>query len=182
VDAIKAIRAILVANSAVQAIVGERIYGFFAPQQTVAPYLVADVISVRPSDCKNGASGLDAVRIQIDAVAKTAAQVADLDTKVRLAIDRIGSGAVLDVNIDGIRYDSSLMQFEEERQLRMISSDYEVRIARNVNLPLLPNVPGLQEFTDDEAAIAGGLSVGDFYIIAVGSDVAPAGLIKRIVG
>lgn len=43
-----------------------------------------------------------------------------------------------------------------------------------------PDLSVLDEYTDDAAAIADGLDVGDHYIIAAGSDVGPAGLLKRI--
>lgn len=38
----------------------------------------------------------------------------------------------------------------------------------------------LPEYVDDEAAIADGLSVGDFYIVLPGNDAIPAGIVKKI--
>jgi hypothetical protein len=181
-EVVKAIRSILVASGDVTTICGQRIYAYFAPQEAAAPYVVVSVVSVRPSDCKNGASRLDTYRVQIDSTTKSAATTSALDQAVRLAIDRVGSGQVGAVAIDGIKYDNSQMLPEYERELRVIASDFDVRVARNITLPLLPNVPGLQEFTDDEAAILGGLVPGDFYVIAEGSDVANAGIIKRVMG
>lgn len=43
-----------------------------------------------------------------------------------------------------------------------------------------PDFSLIPEYTDDEAAIADGLSVGDFYIIADGSDVGPSGMLKKV--
>jgi hypothetical protein len=73
------------------------------------------------------------------------------------------------------------MMFEEERQIRMVASDYEVRVVRSGTLPDIPGIYGLQEYADDEAAIAAGLIQGQYYIIAEGSDVGPAGFIKKVI-
>lgn len=47
--------------------------------------------------------------------------------------------------------------------------------AGEVDLSMLPS------YIDDAAAIAGGLSVGDFYVILPGNDAIPAGLVKKII-
>lgn len=179
-EVIKAIRALLAANTDVTDLTDTRIYAYIAPQEAAAPFIVASVIAVRPSDCKNGPSQLDTYRVQIDSVTKTASDTATLDRLVRETLDRVTRGTVTGVAIDGIRFDNSLMLFEEERELRIVASDYDVRVARDATFPDVPNSVGLQEFTDDAAAIAGGLSVGDYYVIAEGSDVAPAGTVKRV--
>jgi hypothetical protein len=182
VEVIKAIRSILVADNTVTSICGERIYAYISPQETAMPFVVVDVVSVTPSDCKNGVSKLDAYRVQIDAVSKSAAQAAKLDDRIRRGLDRIQAGSIAGVAIDGIKYVSGVTLFEEERQARMIATDYNVRVLRDAVLPPIPGVPGLLFFVDDEAAILAGLSVGDYYIIAEGSDVAPAGLLKKVMG
>jgi hypothetical protein len=38
----------------------------------------------------------------------------------------------------------------------------------------------LPEYVDDDAAIADGLSSGDFYVVLPGNDAIPAGIIKKI--
>lgn len=180
-EVIKAIRSILVAESDVTDITDTRIYAYAAPQDAAAPFVVASVVYVRPSDCKNGPSTVDTFRVQIDSTTKTATDSATLDRAVRAALDRVGKGTVSGVSIQGIRFDTSLMQFDDERQLRTISSDYDVRVDRSNVYPGIPGIAGLEFFVSDAAAIAAGYSVGDYYLIAVGSDVGPAGLIKRIV-
>jgi hypothetical protein len=42
---------------------------------------------------------------------------------------------------------------------------------------ILNNLP---IYIDDSAAISGGLSVGDFYVVDTGNDAIPAGLVKKI--
>ena len=39
---------------------------------------------------------------------------------------------------------------------------------------------GLPSYIDDTAAIAGGLTAGQFYVVAAGSDSYQPGLIKRV--
>ena len=179
-EVIKAIRSLLVANTDITDICSTRIYAYVAPQEAVLPYVVVDVVGVRPSDCKNGVSSLDECRIQIDSATKTASDTAELDAVVRTTLDRVTKGTISGVSIQGIRYDNSVTVFEDERQIRVVASDYEVRVVRSGSLPDIPGIYGLQEYADDEAAIADGLIQGQYYIIAEGSDVAPAGLIKRV--
>jgi hypothetical protein len=180
-EVIKAIRSILIANTDITDICGTRIYAYVAPQEAVLPYIVVDVVGVAPSDCKNGPSSVDECRVQIDSAAKTSGDTSELDEVVRTTLDRITKGTISGVSIQGIRYDNSIMMFEEERQIRMVASDYEVRVVRSGTLPDIPGIYGLQEYISDEAAIAAGLIQGQYYIIAEGSDVGPAGLIKKVI-
>ncbi len=69
----EAIRATLVADSAVVALVGSKIFGNKAPQGTVGPFVVIRVISDVPENTLNGTSAgrLSDIRLQIDSYAAT---------------------------------------------------------------------------------------------------------------
>lgn len=176
---VKALREILVNDPNVSAIT-PRVYAYVANQRAEAPYVSISVVAVRPSDCKNHSSTLDNYRIQIDSVSERASVSANLDNLIRGILDRITPGQVGNIAVDGIKYDNSQMIFDDERKLRMIASDYDVRVQRDATLPYIPEFSGLQYFTDDEAAIAGGLVVGSFYIVAQGSDVLVPGTLKQV--
>jgi hypothetical protein len=159
---LKGIRTILINETDVTDIVGPRIYSYIVPQKAELPFVLMDVISVRPSDCKNSSSEMDAHRVQIDSFGRTASETADMDNIIRNTIDRIASGSIGGVSIDGIKYDGTIMQYEEERNIKVLSSDYQVRVLRNVVLPAMPDVVDGQ-FASDAAAAIGGIAIGQYY-------------------
>lgn len=161
----KAIRALLINETDVTDIVDERVYTHFVPQKAALPFVLIDVVSVRPSDCKDGVSSIDSHRVQIDAFTNSASLTADLDDTIRRAIDRVASGEIVGVSIDGIKYDGTVSQFEDERQIKILSSDYQVRVVRNATLPGMPGTAG-SEFESDTAAGIGGINIGQFYILS----------------
>lgn len=84
----KAIRAILIADADVLAVVASRIYPNQAPQDAARPYLVYTVISRDHHNEKSGTSGLCRSRVQIASVGGRGAYdtADDLANKVRLAL------------------------------------------------------------------------------------------------
>jgi hypothetical protein len=161
----KAIRALLINETDVTDIVDERVYTHFVPQKAALPFVLIDVVSVTPSDCKDGVSTIDATRVQIDAFTSSSSLTADLDDYIRRAIDRVAAGEIVGVSIDGIKYDGTVSQFEDERQIKILSSDYQVRVVRNATLPAMPGTAGV-EFESDAAAAIGGIQINQFYILS----------------
>lgn len=180
-EVLKAIRTILLNDSDISDTVDTRVYSFVVPQEATLPFILLNVISLIPSDTKSGASELDKWRIQIDSFAKTGLSSITLDKYVRAAIDRLTAGTVENVSIQGVRLDETNNYFDYEREIRVVSSDYEVRVARGVQYGSIPGITIFGEYVDDAAAIAAGLSVGDLYYLAEGNLYGlPYGMPKKV--
>lgn len=165
-EVLKAVRTILLNDSDVSTTVDTRVYAFAVPQEAALPFILLNVISLIPSDTKSGASELDKIRVQVDSFASTGLGAVNLDKYVRAAIDRVTQGTVEGVSIQGIRLDETNNYFDFEREINVMSSDYEVRVARGVTYPAVPGVLDLTTYDDDADAIAGGLVAGDVYYLS----------------
>ena len=126
-NALKAIRAKLIGDAAVEALIGAKCYPGVAPQKAAVPFVVLSVVGNDPNDTKSGVSDVDAFRIQIDSYAASYDGCQDLDRKCRTAIDKY-MGTSSGIYIDGVRYLSSQDFFENDPQEYRRSSDYTVRI------------------------------------------------------
>ena len=128
-NVLKAIRAKLIGDAAVKELLpGNQCYAVVAPQGAAMPFVVLSVVGNDPNDTKSGVSDVDAFRIQIDSYALTYDGCQDLDEKCRTVIDKYMGPSIDDINIDGVRYLSSLDFFENDPQEYRRSSDYTVRI------------------------------------------------------
>lgn len=124
-----AIKAIFDADAAVTALVGTKHYAGRALQETTLPYIVFDVVNVEPTDEKDGASPVDAVRLQVDCYAVSYITVEALNDAVRDALDAYPTGTTIGgVKIDGILYITENGTIDEETDIYRRSSDYQVRI------------------------------------------------------
>lgn len=128
---------ILSAEATVTAICSTRIYPYTIPQKPDGsgyPGVTITVISNEPSDTKTEASTLDAWRVQIDSYARSALQAQQLDSAIRLAIDRYRGSVVVTGDatyfVDGIRYENVNEVMETEKDIFRRSADYQVRIHR----------------------------------------------------
>ena len=125
----KAIKYILNNTAGVTAIIGTKSHAGRAPQETAAPYVVFDIVSVEPTDSKTRPSSVDAVRVQIDCYATTYAGVEALNDAVRSALDAYTIGATVNgVKVDGIKYITENATIDEETDIFRRSSDYQIRI------------------------------------------------------
>lgn len=128
-NATKAVKYILNNNAGVAAITGVKNHSGSAPQETLAPYVVFDIVSVEPTDSKTRPSSVDAVRVQVDCYATTYAGVEALNDAVRSALDAYAIGATVNgVKLDGIKYITENPSIDEETDLFKRSSDYQIRI------------------------------------------------------
>lgn len=168
-DVLKAIRTVLLNDATVSAAVDTRVYAFVVPQGATLPFILLNVIGLQPSDTKSGASELDKWRVQIDTFAAKGLTSINVDSAVRGAIDRLTWGTVEGVSIQGVRLDYTENSFDYEREINVVSSDYEVRVARDVEYGSIPGVVEFGTYADDAAAIAAGLSAGDLYYLAEGN-------------
>lgn len=164
-DVLKAARTILLNDSDVSTTVSTRAYAFAVPQEAALPFILLNVISLIPSDTKSGASELDKIRVQVDSFAATGLGAVTLDKYVRAALDRVTAGTVEGVSIQGIRLDETNSYFDFEREINVMSSDYEIRVARDVQYGSVPGVTDFGEYASDADAVAAGVAVGGLYYL-----------------
>ena len=126
-NVLKAIRAKLIADSDVTAIIGSKCYPVVAPQKAAAPFVILSVVGNDPQDTKSGVADVDVFRIQVDSYAAGYDDVQDLDKKVRTAIDKY-MGTSASIYIDGVRYLNSQDLYENDPGEYRRMSDYIVRI------------------------------------------------------
>jgi len=122
-----ALRAFLLADPAIAAAVGDRVYPLKMPQGVDAPSIVYQRISGQGDYHMQGASGLNRPRIQVGAWAQsidTAAANALL-VKNRLSgyQGNMGSGAIL-VYVQAVFFDSERDFFDEQANLAGTVGDY----------------------------------------------------------
>ncbi len=124
-----ALKAIFDADATVTGIVGTKHYAGRALQETGLPYIVFDIVSNEPTNEKDGASPVDAVRVQVDCYAATYLGVEVLNDAVRDALDAYPTATTIGgVKIDGILYITENGAIEEDTDIYRRSSDYQVRI------------------------------------------------------
>lgn len=126
-NALKAIRAKIIGDAAVAAIIGEKCYPVIAPQKAAVPFVIVSIVNVDPNDSKSGVSEVDVFRVQVDSYASTYDVCQDLDKKVRTSIDKF-MGESSSIYVDGVRYINSQDLYEDESGEYRRSSDYVVRI------------------------------------------------------
>lgn len=125
----KAIYSILTGDSAVSALVGSRVYPQIAAQGAAFPFVVYLANDLTPSDTKSGVSTLDEVRYEVLAIAETYAEAADLNEKIRTALDRY-TGTVSGVVIDSIQFTELEVDFDDNSETYIVNSEYVIRVKR----------------------------------------------------
>ena len=125
----KAIYSILTSDSDVSAIVGTRVYPQIAAQGAAFPFVVYLINDLTPSDTKSGVSTLDEVRYEVLAIAETYAEAADLNEKIRTALDRY-TGTVSGVVIDSIQFTELEVDFDDNSETYIVNSEYVIRVKR----------------------------------------------------
>lgn len=86
----QAVRAVLLADAAVAAIVGTRVYPVIAPYDAQPPLLTYRRSAVQRSHTLSGPSGITTVTLIVDVVALTYESARDLADKVRQSLDGWG--------------------------------------------------------------------------------------------
>lgn len=122
---------ILKSDTAVAALVGDRVYGVVIGQMAALPQVRILTVSAETNNTKDGAGCNDSYRMQIDIYADTMYQAIQIDRAVRTKLDYF-SGPVDVVgdrfyNISIIAYLDSNDGIEPERDVFRRSSDYTVK-------------------------------------------------------
>jgi hypothetical protein len=125
----KAIYSILTTDSAVSAIVSSRVYPQIAAQGAAFPFVVYVINDITPSDTKSGVSTLDEVRYEILAISENYAEAADLNEKIRTALDRY-TGTVAAVVIDSIQFTELETDYDTASETYIANSEYIIRVKR----------------------------------------------------
>lgn len=127
-----ALRAYLLADSGIAALVGDRIYHIKMPQGVTQPSIVFNRISGQGDHHMQGASGLNRPRIQIDCWAKSSADAAvALANLVKERIDGFkgsvgyGSNSPQDsVTVQGVFFESERDDYDSDSEFYRVSHDY----------------------------------------------------------
>lgn len=123
----KAIYSILTGDSAVSALVGNRVYPQIAAQGAAFPFVVYVLQDTSPSDTKSGVSTLDEVRYDIVVASESYAEASDLTNKIRTALDRY-TGTVSGVVIDSIQFIDLDVDNDPATETYVTSSEYIIRV------------------------------------------------------
>lgn len=111
-----ALRAHLIANAGVTAIVGSRVYMKRAPNSATYPYIVMNKISKRPSRHSTAACGLCDHSFQLDCWGETDKATKDLADEIRDGLDHyrgtLGSGSET-IYAHVVRYINDYDDFDE---------------------------------------------------------------------
>tara|TARA_R110002074_G_scaffold383239_1_gene563449 strand:- start:473 stop:868 length:396 start_codon:yes stop_codon:yes gene_type:complete len=119
------IRAAVIADSNLNAIISGRIYHERMPQNATMPAILFSRVSTSQNSMLDGIDTLTQVRIQLDIYGDTSASVRDLSTKLRTLLNGhagdLGGSAVQFARLDS-EIDAGFFDGDEER--RRIISDY----------------------------------------------------------
>ena len=125
----KAIYYLLTNSTDIAAIVSTRVFPEIAQQDALLPYVVYNVTNNEPSDTKAEPSELDTANVEVNCFSTSYTESIDLAVAVRAALDRV-TGTYNSVNVQSIAYMNETLNFEEAQRAYLVSSDYDVRIAR----------------------------------------------------
>lgn len=131
---LKALHEVLAGDTDVTDITTQ-IFSLRASQNATYPYAVIQVIANVPSPTKITTSKVDAYRVQISCFAKMGLtggglqEACELDEAIRNSIDGY-RGCISDIQIDGVRYETTDSSFEDDNDVYHVFSDYHVRVAR----------------------------------------------------
>ena len=125
----KAIYDILSNDAPVSGVVGTKIYPLRISQNVSSPAISYTTYSNNATDTKSGVSELDQVMFQVSSFDKSYEVAADLNEKVRTALDR-KSGTYGTLDIQSIQYLNTVTEFDDESFEHMIISEFKLRLKR----------------------------------------------------
>lgn len=124
----KVIYSELTTTPAISAIISDRVYPSFIPQETPFNTVVYRVENVDPILHKDGANALDKVDIQIDIYCIDLTTAHTLSSLIRTQIGDF-EGVVEGVNVQEMYYTGeSSAEFIEDYQMNLISQTYRARV------------------------------------------------------
>lgn len=133
VDIRPGLRAYLLGDAAITALVGTRVYPVIAPQGQINSHLVYHMISNQGDRHMQGPSGLSRPRIQIDCWSQSFDQASVLGLEVKERLEGFRglmpwgtNSPQQSVEVKGVFFDSERDDFDNDVKLFMISHDYIV--------------------------------------------------------
>jgi len=123
----EAVRTLLVADSAVLALVGQRITPLVLPQTEVLPAVTYQEISTAPYNQLGGRSKASQVRLQVNVFAKSYQEAFNI-SKAILDVLESYSGVSAALQINYISYAGKRDLYEEDSRLYHIASDYSILV------------------------------------------------------
>ena len=127
----KVIYNILANDAGVSALVGDKICPVTLPQGTAFPAIVYSEVNINPNFTKDANSRLDQVRVQIDCLALTYEDTANLADAVRSALNVVAPGEYNGVNVFYIQFDNQQEFFDDAADfdgVMQISQDYIISL------------------------------------------------------
>lgn len=121
----EAVRALLVADPAVSALVSARVYPAPLPQSPALPALSYQRISATRTRSQEGPSGRARCRFQVDAWASTYDDARQLAAATRRALDGF-RGVVAGVELQEVQLATDRDLYEPDVKLHRVSADYFV--------------------------------------------------------
>lgn len=129
-NAVGAMRTLMLADAAVDALLGNRIYPVMIPKEVALPCARISRTMARPVNVKNHATDLEMVDIQLSVFAKTYKSAHETTEACRAAVERFYGAVVVgstNAIIGGIRYDGTSDGYEPEGEVFHVISEYMVR-------------------------------------------------------
>ncbi len=125
-----AIYEILHADSAVSALIGDRVFPVIAKLNSIPPFLVYSERLSEPIITKEGPIQRDLILLEITAISKSYREAKTISNKVRQALTiTFAPGVYAGVDIARIAFETVLTtEYEEQNQYYMDSNRYRVRV------------------------------------------------------
>lgn len=125
----KAIYSILTNNAEFAAIAGDRVYPLRIAQSATLPAVAYQKISNTPTQCKEGDTGVDRFRVQINIYAEKYPQQEALGGIIRTALNNF-SGTVSGEKITSIIYETETDLHDDAADIFFLEQDYTITINR----------------------------------------------------
>jgi hypothetical protein len=126
-----ALRAYLIADAALSAMVGgERVFPVVLPQGVTAASIVYTRISGQGDHDMSGPSGLNRVRVQIDAWSQDADEADALARLIKARLDgfsgpiSLGGSPEASVTVQGAFFDTQRDDYDSEAEMHRVSQDF----------------------------------------------------------
>lgn len=119
-----AIRTILVADSALTGLVGQKVFANAAPQGTQLPFIVMNVISNTPTNTKQEASTMDRFRVQISSFGNDFDNCQAVKNRVRILLENINKVTSVNVAIQNSQFQNEVDGIEQLSSLDGVFYNY----------------------------------------------------------
>lgn len=157
----KAIFNILSNDAELSELVGTRIFPEMAPEEAQNPYLVYSVLSIDPTDTKQGSSTVDVSQLETYSVSNNYGDCMDVSEAARAALDRNG-GLFSQVSIQSIQYQSADTEYNATQRVYIAQQRYSVRELRVGQAPNVTLVSPENILVQDGAGVTGRVDTINF--------------------